>query len=185
VDAAAAQEAVLAVASYQDRAAFAALFVHFAPRVKGYLVKRGVEQAAADELAQDAMLTIWTKARYFDPARGGVSTWLFTVARNSLIDRIRRERRPEYDPLDPALIAEPAGPDIAVERTRFTALLKAALAELPEEQAQVVVHVYGEGKSLNDVAATTNTPLGTVKTRMRPALARLRTRMPPEHGKPG
>ncbi len=185
MDAAAAQEAVLAVARSQDRAAFAALFAHFAPRVKGYLVRRGVENAAADELVQDVMLTVWTKARYFDPARGGVSTWLFTVARNSLIDRVRRERRPEYDPLDPMLIDEPAGPDVTVERARFAALLKTALAELPEEQALVVAQVYGEGKSLNDVATATNTPLGTVKTRMRLALARLRTRMPPDDGKPG
>ncbi|HSI03180.1 MAG: sigma-70 family RNA polymerase sigma factor [Myxococcota bacterium] len=185
MDAAAAQEAVLAVARSQDRAAFAALFAHFAPRVKGYLIKRGVENASADEIVQDVMLTVWTKARYFDPARGGVSTWLFTVARNSLIDRVRRERRPEYDPLDPALVDEPAGPDVNVERSRFAALLKTALAELPEEQAQVVAQVYGEGKSLSDVATATNTPLGTVKTRMRLALARLRTRMPSDDGKPG
>ncbi len=175
----------MAIARSQDRAAFASLFAHFAPRVKGYLVKRGIENAAADELVQDVMLTVWTKAPYFDPARGGVSTWLFTVTRNSLIDRVRRERRPEYDPTDPALLEEPVTPNITAERTRFAALLKTALTELPEEQARVVALVYGEGKSLNDVATATNTPLGTVKTRMRLALARLRTRMPADDGKAG
>lgn len=183
MDAAAAQEALLAVARSQDRAAFAALFAHFAPRVKSYFVKRGAENAPADELVQDVMLTVWVKARYFDPARGGASTWLFTIARNTLIDRIRRERRPEYDPLDPALVDEPASPDVTVERTRFAAVLKTALAELPEEQAQVVAQVYGEGKSLNDVANASSTPLGTVKTRMRLALARLRTHMRFDDGK--
>lgn len=138
------------------------------------MVKRGVELAAADELVQDVMLALWTKARYYDPARGSVSTWIFTVARNSLIDRVRHERRPEVDLADPTLAEAPTAPDVIVERDRYAMAVKHALAELPEEQAHVVARVYGEGQSLADVAAATSSPLGTVKTRMRLALARLR-----------
>lgn len=182
MDGKAAQEAVLAIANGHDRDAFAALFTHYAPRVKGYIIKRGIDNAAADELLQEVMITVWTKARYFDPTRGSVSTWLFTIARNTLIDRVRRERRPEFDPDDPTLSEAPPSPEQFVERTRYAIAVKNALAELPEEQAQVVAQVYGEGKSLSDVAIATHTPLGTVKTRMRLALARLRSRMPAADG---
>jgi RNA polymerase sigma-70 factor, ECF subfamily len=178
VDAKAAEGAVLAIAKAQDRQAFAQLFAFYAPRVKGYMVKRGVEMSAADELVQDVMLALWTKARYYNPERGSVSTWIFTVARNTLIDRVRRERRPEIDPSDPTLSDSPHSPDEIVERGRYAITIREAMTDLPTEQADVVTRVYGEGQSLADVANATSTPLGTVKTRMRLALARLRTHMP-------
>ena len=172
-----AESLLVAIAQTRDRAAYARLFSHYAPRVKGYVIKRGVDGSAADELTQDVMAAVWTKARYFDAARGNASTWIFTVARNSFIDRIRREKRPELDPNDPSLVPPQGHLDTALDIARDSVALKAALAELPSEQAAVVAEVYGKGKSLAEVADETKTPLGTVKTRMRLALARLRTLM--------
>ena len=88
------------VAAHQDRAAFAALFTHFAPRVKAYLLRLGAPSAVAEELAQEALLSVWRKAHLFDPAKASAATWLFTIARNLRIDTLRREKHPELDPED-------------------------------------------------------------------------------------
>ena len=88
------------VAAMRDRAAFAALFAHFAPRVKAYLLRLGAPPALAEDLAQEALLSLWRKAHLFDPAKASAATWLFTIARNLRIDALRRERRPELDPED-------------------------------------------------------------------------------------
>ncbi|MEJ0041905.1 MAG: sigma-70 family RNA polymerase sigma factor [Rhizomicrobium sp.] len=85
---------VVAVAQARDKAAFQALFDHFAPRVKGYLMRLGAGNAVAEDLAQEAMLAVWRKAALFDPAKASASTWIFTIARNLRIDAIRKERRP-------------------------------------------------------------------------------------------
>ena len=95
-----------AVAERHDRRAFAALFGHFAPRLKGYIRRLGMEEARAEELAQEVMLIVWRRAALYDPAQASVSTWIFTIARNRRIDDLRRERRPEIDPNDPALVRE-------------------------------------------------------------------------------
>ena len=93
--------AVVAVGRVRDRKAFQDLFDHFAPRVKGYLMRLGAGNAVAEDLAQEALLTVWRKAALFDPGKASASTWIFTIARNLRIDAIRKERRPELDPNDP------------------------------------------------------------------------------------
>ncbi|MCL4675389.1 MAG: sigma-70 family RNA polymerase sigma factor, partial [Pararhodobacter sp.] len=90
---------MLAIADRQDEAAFAALFAHFAPRIKGFLMKSGAQAAQAEDCVQDVMATVWRKAAMFDPTRANVSTWIFTIARNRRIDLLRRERRPEPEDL--------------------------------------------------------------------------------------
>ena len=111
----------------RDRAAFATLFSHFAPRVKAYLLRLGAPPAVAEDLAQEALLSLWRKAHLFDPAKASAATWLFTIARNLRIDAIRRERRPELDPED--FLPETArsaddGLALADEETRLRAALK-------------------------------------------------------------
>ena len=91
---------LLRVRDHQDRAAFADLFRHFAPRVKAFLMKSGAGAALAEECAQDVMATLWQKAHLFDPARASVATWVFTIARNKRIDALRKARRPEPEELD-------------------------------------------------------------------------------------
>ena len=161
------------VAAMRDRAAFAALFTHFAPRVKAYLLRLGAPPAVAEDLAQEALLSLWRKAHLFDPAKASAATWLFTIARNLRIDAIRRERRPELDPEDFMPEAEPAADDglvLADDEAR----LRAALKDLPADQIQVVELSFFADKPHSEIAAQLDIPLGTVKSRLRLAMARLR-----------
>jgi RNA polymerase sigma-70 factor (ECF subfamily) len=164
------------VGAKRDRAAFQAIFLHFAPRVKSYLLRLGASSALADDLAQEAMLTIWRKAQLFDPGKASASTWIFTIARNLRIDAIRRERRPEFDPNDPAFVPdeEPQADDQMV-RNGDGLRLRAALTDLSEEQAQVIRMSFFSDMPHSQIAKELGIPLGTVKSRLRLAMARIRT----------
>jgi len=166
---------VEAVAAREDRTAFAELFAYFAPRVKGYLLRLGADNGRAEELAQEVMLTLWRKAGTFDRRQASVSTWVFTIARNRRIDAIRRERRPELDPDDPLLVPEPeVAPEDRAQMAQREERLRAAVLGLPEEQRALVREAFYKGKSHRDIADETGIPLGTVKSRLRLAFARLR-----------
>jgi RNA polymerase sigma-70 factor (ECF subfamily) len=163
------------VAERQDRAAFAALFRHFAPRLKTYLMRLGAEAGQAEELAQEAMIMVWRRAETFDPAQASVATWVFRIARNKRIDALRRERRPELDPHDPCLRPDPEmGAERLLERGQDDERVRAALDSLPDEQAEVVRMAYFEDKAHGAIAEETELPLGTVKSRLRLAMGRLR-----------
>ena len=163
------------VGAKRDRAAIEVLFVHFAPRVKSYLLRFGASAALADDLAQEAMLTIWRKAEMFDPAKASASTWIFTIARNLRIDAIRRERRPEFDPNDPALVPdEEVPPDTQMVRDSEDARVRDALTGLSAEQAQVVQMSFFAEKPHSQIAKELGLPLGTVKSRLRLAMARIK-----------
>jgi RNA polymerase sigma factor (sigma-70 family) len=166
---------VLAIAQRGDRAAFRALFDHYAPRVKGYLVRLGLEPARAEELAQEVMVAVWRKAASFDPHQALVSTWIFRIARNRRIDLFRRDQAARLDEDDPAL-RPPAAPDpsdgaSAAERRQRVA---AALDGLPPEQRDLVRRAFYDELSHSQIARETGLALGTVKSRLRLAFARLR-----------
>lgn len=164
---------MLRVRDAQDRAAFAQLFTHFAPRVKAFLMKSGSDASTAEECAQDVMATLWHKAAQFDPARAGLATWVFTIARNRRIDHFRRNRRPEPQVLDWDDANAPDQADIFAA-TQETARLQTALALLPEKQRTLVLRAYYGDLSHNEIALETGLPLGTIKSRLRLALDRLR-----------
>lgn len=173
-----AADLLAALAERADRGAFAQLFTHFAPRVKGYLRRLGAGDTLAEELTQEVMLTVWRRAHLFDRRQAGASTWIFTIARNKRIDAIRREKRPELDPDDPALVPEPDAPaDKQVEAGQKQALLQAAVTTLPEEQSALLRMSYFEDKSHSAIADELGLPLGTVKSRIRLALSRLRSEL--------
>jgi RNA polymerase sigma factor (sigma-70 family) len=164
------------VAARQDKAAFAALFGHFAPRVKAYLLRLGAPAAVAEELAQEALLNAWRKAHLFDPAKASAATWLFTIARNLRIDALRREKHPELDPED--LMPEPeAGADAAMMLAEKEGRLRLALKQLPDDQIQVVELSFFADKPHSQIAQELGIPLGTVKSRLRLAMARLKRAM--------
>ena len=169
-------EALLrAVATLKDRAAFAELFQHFAPRLKAFMMRGGADSDTAEELAQEAMIQVWRRAESFDPARAAASTWIFTIARNKRIDRLRRERRPPMSEEEYAsALGEPERGDQAAERSQAEARLARSLETLPEDQATVVKMAFYEDKSHSAIAAELHLPLGTVKSRIRLALTRLR-----------
>ncbi len=164
---------LLAVRDRQDRAAFAALFQHFAPRVKGFLVKSGTSPALAEECAQDVMATLWQKAQLFDPERASVATWVFTIARNRRIDMARRAARPEPEDLPWGPEAEP-DQHSALELAQETALLGEALARLPQAQRALIEKAFYGDLSHSEISEQTGLPMGTVKSRIRLALDKLR-----------
>lgn len=163
------------IAEARDRAAFQELFEHFAPRVKAYAMKLGASAQGAEDLAQEAMLTVWRKAGLFDPARAAASTWIFTIARNLRIDLLRRERLMRLDGGDPSLAPE-SEPDAGegFEARQDGEALARALATLPAEQSQIVMLSFFSDKPHSQIAEELNIPLGTVKSRLRLAMARLR-----------
>lgn len=164
---------LLAVRDRQDRAAFAALFQHFAPRVKGFLVKSGTSPALAEECAQDVMATLWQKAQLFDPERASVATWVFTIARNRRIDMARRAARPEPEDLPWGPEAEP-DQQATLELAQETALLGEALARLPQAQRALIEKAFYGDLSHSEISEQTGLPMGTVKSRIRLALEKLR-----------
>jgi RNA polymerase sigma-70 factor (ECF subfamily) len=167
---------ILAVARAQDRAAFARLFGHFGPRVKSYLLRLGADQGQAEDLTQEVMLALWRKAPAYDPALAAPSTWIFAIARNRRIDALRADRRAQLDPDDPALRPEAdALPDRVLDSGRWETRLTQAVRELPPEQAQMLKLAYYEDRSHGDIAQSLRLPLGTVKSRLRLAVGRLRT----------
>ena len=168
-------ELLARVAASGDREAFALLYRRFAPRLASYLRRLGADRAAADELMQEAMIQVWRRVATFDRRQSSVSTWVFTIARNKRIDAIRRERRPEIDPDDPALAPDPEPPaDQVVDAAQREARLRLALADLPEEQAGLLRRAFFDGLSHSEIATATGLPLGTVKSRIRLALGRMR-----------
>ncbi len=166
---------IVAIARGADRSAFAALFIHFAPRIKTYLTRLGANPAVAEDLAQETLLTVWRKAAQFDPAKAEASTWVFTIARNLRIDALRRERFPVADDDDLAQLPDPSDSaetilDIAARGRR----LREALADLPPEQAEIVRLSFFQDKPHSAIESELGIPLGTVKSRLRLAMKRLR-----------
>ena len=163
------------IAAHKSKAAFKKLFEYFAPRLKGYLMRLGSSEAQAEELVQDVMLTVWRKAALFDRRKAAASTWLFTIARNRRIDILRREKYPELDPEDPALVPdEEVQPDDAVIMAERKAEVQSAMATLPEEQVELVKLAFYKGWSHSEIAKETGLPLGTVKSRLRLSFTRLK-----------
>ncbi len=167
---------LIRVRDRQDKAAFAQLFRHFAPRVKGFLMKSGAGAALAEECAQDVMATLWQKAHLFDPARASVSTWVYTIARNKRIDALRKDRRAEPEELDWGPEPEPDQAE-AMEAQQDTERLGQALAQLPAKQRALIERSFYGELSHSEIAAETGLPLGTIKSRIRLALDKLRHHM--------
>ena len=169
---------VLAIAARRDRAAFVALFSRTAPRLKSWFMRTGLAADRAEDLAQETMLAVWRKADTFDPNRASAATWIFTIARNQRIDALRRAGRPLPDADDPSLApAEPVAPDTAYGAAQAEQRVRAALLDLPAEQAEVVRLAYFEDRPHGEIERSLGIPLGTVKSRLRLAMGRLRTRL--------
>lgn len=160
-----------ALAETRDKSEFARLFGYFAPRVKAYILRLGMPDATAEEVTQEAMLLVWRKAHLFDAAKASASTWIFTLARNQSIDRMRRDKLPLYE-----LPEEEPDPDERDngEHSVIEQRMRAAIATLPENQAQVLHLSYYEGKSHSEIADQLGIPLGSVKSRLRLAFTKLK-----------
>ena len=168
----------------RDKEAFAALFAHFAPRIKSFLLKLGTDMSLAEEIAQEAMIIVWRRSETYNPAQSGAGTWIFTVARNKRIDRLRRENRPLPDFTDPAFSKDgPETGEIVVLRQQEEEKIRHAMKNLSEDQAKMIFSAYYEEKSHREISEESGVPLGTVKSRIRLALNRLRAHLDDGEGK--
>lgn len=171
---------IQAVAANQDRKAFTDLFKHFAPKIKAYglaLNSAYTSPEMADELVQDVMVKIWEKAKYFNSDKAQASTWIFAIARNCRIDYLRKLKRVNSplttDDLWPW--HEEPDPVILVDLQKSSNDIQAVVNTLPVEQVTILREVYIEGKTHAEVSNQTGLPLGTVKSRLRLAMDKLRS----------
>ena len=176
-------ELLVRVGRDRDKSAFAELFDYFAPRVKSFLLRFGTDMSLAEEIAQEAMIMVWRRAETYDPQQSAASTWIFTIARNKRIDRLRRENRPLPDMTDPAVMPESIETgEIQVARMQQEKKIRHALKNLPEEQAKMIFSAYYEEKSHREIAEESGVALGTVKSRIRLALNRMRAQIDEDEG---
>jgi RNA polymerase sigma-70 factor (ECF subfamily) len=139
------------------------------------LLRAGTGAELAEDIAQDTLLTVWRKAAQFDPARANASAWIYTIARNLRIDRLRSDQRAKAFALYEAAEAVAAErPDDALNAIECERRVRAAMQDLPPEQVQVVTLSFFEGKAHGEIAKVLKLPLGTVKSRLRLAMSRLR-----------
>ena len=164
---------LLAVRDQRDRAAFSDMFDYLAPRLKGFVMRAGANAALAEEIVQDVMLTIWRKSSQFDPHKAQASAWIYQIARNRHIDIIRKESRPVPDELGENPGAEPdASQILALEQEAEH--LKLAIQQLHPDQKEMIEKAYIGDLTHQEISSQTGLPLGTVKSRIRLGLGRLR-----------
>ncbi|WP_310215295.1 sigma-70 family RNA polymerase sigma factor [Caulobacter sp. BE264] len=170
------------IAQTQDRAAFAELFAHYAPRVKTLLVRSGSTPSAAEELAQEVMLAVWRKAHYFDPKRASAAAWIFTIARNLRIDSLRRGSSALYA-VDLNLGAEePPQPDAILSGMQDAQIVRSAMQTLNPDQSQAIEMAFFQEQTHSQISEALGVPLGTVKARIRFGMMKLRAFIEREAG---
>lgn len=174
---------IVRIAEAQDEAAFEMLFRHFAPRLKSYFTKRGSDPAMAEEITQEAMVSVWKNAAQFDPERASAATWIFTIARNLSVDRFRRMRRPSFDPNDPAFIPDDEEPpDRLLERAEAEQKVRDVMNTLSPNEKNVLMLSFYEDRSHGEIAQRLGLPVGTVKSRIRLAFGKLRAALGGDSG---
>jgi RNA polymerase sigma-70 factor, ECF subfamily len=163
------------VAQSSDIEAFRQLYQLYGPRVKSYMIRQGADPDTADELAQETLLTVWRKAGLYVSDKGSATTWIFTIARNLRIDRLRKEVPWQELPDGHNEIAsDDAAPDDIVSDRERQVRVQAVLESLPADQQSVVTMSYLDGLSHSEIAEKLGLPLGTVKSRMRLAYQKIR-----------
>ncbi len=174
-------EAVEAIAARECRDSFTFLFEYFAPRLKSFLLRIGSDATQAEELAQEVMISVWRKAGQYDRRQASVSTWIFRIARNRRIDAFRRIKTLNAEADEPALSpAEMSHPETEYEARETEVIVRKAMEVLPEDQLRLLKAAFYEGLSHSEIAERLNLPLGTVKSRIRLAFQKLRTRLQEE-----
>jgi RNA polymerase sigma-70 factor (ECF subfamily) len=162
------------IAQDRDRAAFAALFSAFAAKLKGFMLRRGLDDGQAEDCAQETLLTVWRKADQFDPHRASAAAWIYTIARNQHVDVLRHERRPDNGRLG-EVTPNQITPEEALREAQGAQRVREAINTLPPEQAEVLRRSFYDEDSHAEIAAGLGLPLGTVKSRIRLAAAQLRS----------
>ena len=159
----------------QDKLAFNNIFRYFAPRLKSFLIKVGSTDTQAEEVIQEVMIAVWTKSSTYDSSKSSVSTWIYTIARNKRIDKIRKEKRHYLSESDEGLeIPVDSTQEKEIFSTQVSNSLKKYMSNLPEEQSKLLKLSYFYNKTHADISTELKIPLGTVKSRIRLALTKMR-----------
>ncbi|MDX5593234.1 sigma-70 family RNA polymerase sigma factor [Pseudovibrio sp. SPO723] len=163
----------------QDRGSFRELYDYFAPRLKQFYMRSGTDEAMAEEMVQETFVLVWRKSHLYDPSRSAASTWIFTIARNHRIDRLRREKRfvQKEEHFFEAELVDDGTQDRDVDQPKMSLIINEALAELPPNQAELVRLSFYEEVTHAEIASRLQLPLGTVKSRLRLAFGRLRKKL--------
>ncbi len=163
------------VGKNQDKLAFNNIFRYFAPRLKSFLVKAGSTDSQAEEVIQEVMIAVWTKSSTYDSNKSSVSTWIYTIARNKRIDKIRKEKRHYLSESDEGLeIPVDSTQEKEIFSAQVSDSLKRYMSNLPEEQSKLLKLSYFYNKTHADISEELKIPLGTVKSRIRLALTKMR-----------
>jgi RNA polymerase sigma factor (sigma-70 family) len=152
------KELIDKIAKSQDKASFNRIFNYFSPRIMGYLISSGTNKGISEEITQEVLSTVWQKAYQFDEKVANVSTWIFTIARNKRIDRVRRNENPYYNLTD------------LIDSLYSNVIL----SSLNEDEKKLIKMNFFEGKSHKVISEETNTPLGTIKSRIRGILNKVK-----------
>ena len=166
------------IAINQDKASFKKIFDYFGPRLKSFLMSSGAEESIAEEVIQETMAIIWTKADYYDPKLASPSTWIYTIARNKKIDILRKSRKAILENIDTAILP-PVEPKLEedVDHDQRFEIVNKYLNDLPKEQLDLLKMNFIEEKSHGEIAEITKIPLGTIKSRIRLAMEKIRDRI--------
>ncbi len=166
---------LVAVGKNKDTAAFGVLFETLAPRVRGFISRRTGDRGTLEDVVQETFVNIWRKAHLYDPDKSAAATWIYAIARNVHIDLLRKTARYVVDATDPAFVADSAAsPYQEFTHARESERLRDALSQLPAEQRDVLFLAFFSEKAHSEIAEELRLPLGTVKSRIRLALHRLR-----------
>lgn len=164
---------VIQIAKHKDKRAFVRVFEYYAPRLKGFLIKSGLDGGAADEVTQESLMTVWRKAALYNPKKASVSAWVFTICRNKKIDRLRKENKPKPHAGDIAP-EPPMEAEKLVEEKQIYQNIHYAMTSLSEDQKSVIELSFFKGMPHCEIAEFLGLPLGTVKSRLRLAQAKMR-----------
>ena len=171
-------EALAKVAESQDISSFKKIFDYFSPRLKSFLMRSGADEAIAEEIIQETMTIIWTKADYYDPKMASPSTWIYTIARNKKIDILRKSRKAILEDIDTAVLPPvESKADENIEHDQKFEMITQYLDDLPEDQLNLLKMNFFEEKSHGEISEITKIPLGTVKSRIRLALEKIRSKL--------
>ena len=171
-------EALAKVAESQDISSFKKIFDYFSPRLKSFLMRSGADEAIAEEIIQETMTIIWTKADYYDPKVASPSTWIYTIARNKKIDILRKSRKAILEDIDTAILPPvESKADENIEHDQKFEMIAQYLDDLPEDQLNLLKMNFFEEKSHGEISEITRIPLGTVKSRIRLALEKIRGKL--------
>ena len=171
-------EALAKVAESQDIGSFKKIFDYFSPRLKSFLMRSGADEAIAEEIIQETMTIIWTKADYYDPKMASPSTWIYTIARNKKIDILRKSRKAILEDIDTAILPPvESKADENIEHEQKFEMIAQYLDDLPEDQLNLLKMNFFEEKSHGEISEITKIPLGTVKSRIRLALEKIRGKL--------